>query len=74
MFSSASASDHYHASGCGQYVYKRISSIKHILPYHLHLQVHVLNNQSMVRYVNIMLYIHVLCYVVDIITMQCMIL
>ena len=28
---SASASDHYHAGGCGQHVYKRI------LPYHLRL-------------------------------------
>ena len=33
----ASASDHYHTSWCSQYVYKRISFIKHILPYHLRL-------------------------------------
>ena len=45
-----SASDHYHASGCGQYVYKHISFIKRILPYHLCLLAHALNNQSL-RYV-----------------------
>ena len=34
---SASTSDYYHASGCGQYVHKRISFIKRILHYHLRL-------------------------------------
>ena len=29
------ASDLYHESGCGHIVYKRISFIKRILPYHL---------------------------------------
>ena len=51
---SGSTGDHYHASGCGQYVYKRISFIKCIHMYflttyaykHMHLITRVYGNSS----------------------------